>query len=362
MQSELWRVPGCQAIYPALLIISLWLYGCAPEKPTAIVVVVNPTDFVATRAAEELTRSAATFAAQPTATPQSTVVTETPGPTATPTLALTPSLTPTASPSPFPTLPLDRFPHPPANFSGEPHLFFARPIGEGGNVFIASNYRYGSTLNNQLETHHGVEFANPLGVNVVAVGPGVVYYAGGDSERQFGPQTSFYGNLVVLQLTQAGRPVYALYGHLDHVLVSAEQAVNAGEVLGVVGSTGVAYGPHLHFEVRLDNPDNYWATRNPELWLAPASGAGAVAVRVTNERDQYLPGMRLNVLCTDGAKRFLDTYWDPGVTPDDLYGENAALTDVPAGYCKFETDYQGQTLVEEVTVQAGTINFVWLKP
>jgi murein DD-endopeptidase MepM/ murein hydrolase activator NlpD len=243
-------------------------------------------------------------------------------------------------------------------------LVFARPIGEGGNVFIASNYRYGSTLNNQLETHHGVEFANAQGVPVAAVGPGTVYYAGNDSERQFGPQTDFYGNLVVLQLAQPalGRAVYVLYGHLDQVLVSAGQPVNTGDTLGVVGSTGVAYGPHLHFEVRLDNPDSYWATRNPELWLAPAGGAGAVAVRVTNEQGQHLPGMRINILCSDGAPRFLDTYWDPGVTPDDTYGENAAMTDVPAGYCKIETEYGSETLVEEITVQSGIVKFVWLTP
>jgi hypothetical protein len=87
-----------------------------------------------------------------------------------------------------------------------------------------------------------------------------------------------------------------------------------------------------------------------------------VAVRVTDELNRHLPGMRVRSLCSDGATRALETYWDPGVTPDDSYGESAAMTDVPPGYCKFETVYEGETLVEEITVQAGTANFVWLRP
>jgi murein DD-endopeptidase MepM/ murein hydrolase activator NlpD len=331
--------------------------------PTPRVAVVDPTQFVETRVAQLLTEGAATVAARPTETPAAS-------PTATPTRvgAATPTptatITPTPTLTPVPTLPLSNFPAPPAAFGGEPHFYFARPIGEGGNVFIASSYRYGSTLNNQLETHHGVEFANPLGAPIVAVAPGTVYYAGADAERTFGPTTNFYGHLVVLQLAQPwnGRTIYALYGHMDQVWVGAGQAVGAGEPLGTVGATGVALGAHLHLEVRLDNPESYWNTRNPELWIAPGAGRGALAVRVTNENNRYLPGRRVTLLCSDGAPRFLDTYWDPGVNPDDLYGENAAMTDVPAGFCQLETTLGEQELIQPVDVQAGTMNFVWLKP
>lgn len=344
--------------------LSAALAACAPAPPTAspAAAEVDATAFVATRVAVILTESAPppatmpppTGAAPASATPSATAA---PPPTET-------SAPATPSPAPFPTLELSRFPRPPAAFGGDAHFYFQRPIGAGGNVFPASNYRYGSTYNHQLETHHGEEFANPLGVAVVAVAAGTVYYAGSDLERQFGPQLDFYGNLVVLQAAQPwfGRPVFALYGHLDTVNVQTGQAVAAGEVLGTVGATGVAYGPHLHLEVRVDNPDSYWATRNPELWLMPAAGHGAVALRVTNADNQYLPGLRVSVLCSDGAKRFVDTYWDPGVTPDDVYGENAALTDLPAGYCEFETDFEGTRLTATTTVQAGAVNFVWLQP
>jgi len=343
---------------------SALLMACAPQTliapPSA-----DGTQFVQTRVAQILTESAQTpftppFVATSTPEPSPATPTFTPTPTATD----TPSFTPTPTPPPAPTIDLGRFPLPPPTMAGEPHLWLARPIGGGGNVFIASNYRYGSTFNNQLETHHGVEFANPTGVPVVAVAPGTVYYAGSDAERQFGPQTNFYGNLVVLQLAQTlnGRPVFALYGHLDQVQATTGQVVNGGEVLGTVGATGVAYGAHLHFEVRVDNGESYWSTRNPELWLAPGAGRAALAVRVTNERGQHLPGTRIIFTCSDGAPRVLDTYWDPGVTPDEAYGENAAMTDVPAGYCKFEAPFQGETLTAEATLSPDTINFVWLRP
>ncbi len=343
------------------------LAACTPPPPTAAPPSATPgraaTEFLATRVAAILTESAATeAAAAPTATATPLPPSATPPGTATATPS--PTASATITPTPFPTVDLARFRRPPDTFGGDAHFFFARPIGAGGNVFVASSYRYGSTLSNQLETHHGVEFANPLGVPLVAVAPGIIYYAGTDLERQFGPQLDFYGNLVVLQLAEAwqGRPVFALYGHMDQIVVSAGQAVNAGDLLGTVGASGVALGPHLHLEVRLDNPDSYWTTRNPELWVAPGAGRGTLAVRVTNASGQYLPGRRVTIVCSDGAARFLDTYWDPGVNPDDGYGENAALTDVPAGFCELETTVEGQVLRANTPLQAGAVNFVWLRP
>jgi murein DD-endopeptidase MepM/ murein hydrolase activator NlpD len=313
-----------------------------------------------------MTENAATLVDAPTHTLAPPSLTPTvPSPTPAPTDTPTPEATATIAPSPYPTLALANFPLPPASFSGDPHFFFRRPIGEGGNVFIASSYRYGSTYSHRFETHHGVEFANPSSTPLVAVAAGIIYHAGDDLSQAFGPSTNFYGHLVVLQLAEPwfGHTVYALYGHMEHVFVQAGQAVNAGDLLGTVGSTGIALGPHLHLEVRLDNPTSYWDTRNPELWLAPINpNYGTVAVRVTNELSQYLPGMRVGLMCSDGAFRYLDTYWDPGVNPDDVYGENAAMTDIPAGPCHFETTIAGNKVETTETIAGGGVTFVWLRP
>ncbi len=349
----------------ALIAGALVLAACrAPAAPTSLP--------VATQVAQRLTATA--LAAPPTPPPPSPTLTATASPTAsatrpspTPSNSPTPAgtATPTGTPTtpPRPTVELGSLPYPPATFGGEPHSYFGSPVS--GAAFIASAYRYGSVGSGQrFAPHHGVDFSAPAGTPLVAVAPGTIFYAGSDLERAFGPQTDFYGNLVVLQLAQAwnGRTVYALYGHMDEVIVTDGQTVAAGDPLGTVGATGVALGPHPHLEVRLDQPESYWETRNPELWLAPAGGYGALALRVTNAAGFYLPGVRVDFTCSDGAPRFMETYWYSGVNPDDAYGENAAMTNIPPGYCDFTAEAAGQTVeVDDAYVSAGQITFVSIR-
>jgi murein DD-endopeptidase MepM/ murein hydrolase activator NlpD len=372
--------PGFRALIFSLSIaaMSLWLSGCVAAAPTPLPppTGLDPTHFLQTRVPQVLTENAATLTAQPTPTRTTTssptqTATKTPTPTQTltptptltpvPTSTPTPTPSPTVGPTPRPTIVLSNFPYPPVAFGGEPHFFLNRPIGDGGNVFVASTYRYGDT-NGSFETHHGVELGNSQGTPIVAAGAGTIYYAGNDQSQVFGAHLDFYGNLVILQLAQSwrGHTVYALFGHMDEVSVQAGQNVNAGDGLGTVGATGVAFGPHLHFEVRLDNPQDYWSTVNPELWLTPASGTGTLIVRVVNEKKQYLPGVRIDMRCGDGAKRYLMTYWDPGVKSDPAYGENAAMTDIPAGTCHLKTVLFGKTVEADASITAGGVTFVKL--
>ncbi len=91
------------------------------------------------------------------------------------------------------------------------------------------------------------DIPNKVGTPVVASGDGVVLRApygwGGG-----------YGNYVLIEhpslVMPSGFAVETLYGHLSDILVVPGQKVKQGEVIGLMGSTGISTGPHTHFEVR----------------------------------------------------------------------------------------------------------------
>ena len=89
--------------------------------------------------------------------------------------------------------------------------------------------------------HTGVDFGAPTGTRVKATGDATVEFAG----RKGG-----YGNLVILR-HQNGYETY--YGHLSAFApgIRPGRAVSQGDVIAYVGATGIATGPHLHYEVRI---------------------------------------------------------------------------------------------------------------
>jgi murein DD-endopeptidase MepM/ murein hydrolase activator NlpD len=88
--------------------------------------------------------------------------------------------------------------------------------------------------------HEGVDFAAAFGVPVRTTAAGTVVLAG---------ELEVYGKLVAV--AHAGG-LATVYGHLDEILVASGARVSAGDVIGHVGASGNAFGPHLHFEVRID--------------------------------------------------------------------------------------------------------------
>ena len=239
--------------------------------------------------------------------------------------------TPPITPTPPPTF------TPPAtpDESSDEHYWLQRPVAAGGVVWTDKYYPYGSTRGGELRPHHGVEFNVPYNTEILAAAAGTVRVAGSDTETAYGPQTNFYGNLVVVQhdFQLAGQPIFTLYGHLNEVMVGEGQPVSAQEMLGLSGATGVAGGPHLHFEVRV-GANSYDNTRNPLLWLFPFPERGTIAGRVLWPDGSPATGAPVSLNRIDGASPYYatTTYAGDSVNADDFWQENFALDDVVVGY------------------------------
>jgi len=92
----------------------------------------------------------------------------------------------------------------------------------------------------QNRPHLGTDFAASTGTPARTVGDGVVEFSGVQNG---------YGNVIFIRHRNNTETVYA---HLSKLMVQRGQTVSQGQTIGLVGSTGWATGPHLHFEVRVN--------------------------------------------------------------------------------------------------------------
>jgi murein DD-endopeptidase MepM/ murein hydrolase activator NlpD len=88
--------------------------------------------------------------------------------------------------------------------------------------------------------HPGIDIGVPSGTPIHAAAAGTVIYCGWEQG---------YGNFVVLD---NGGNLATAYGHQSSIAVSCGEHVDQGQVIGYTGCTGTCYGPHLHFEVRIN--------------------------------------------------------------------------------------------------------------
>jgi murein DD-endopeptidase MepM/ murein hydrolase activator NlpD len=128
--------------------------------------------------------------------------------------------------------------------------------------------------------HRGVDFAAPAGTPIMAAGDGVVESAGDKGD---------YGNFVLLRHSNNFETAYA---HMSRVATHAGQRIHQGQVIGYVGATGRATGPHLHYEVRIHgdpvNPLSIKMQPGPLLAGKDLAAFRAVAAEV----DRKLPVLR----------------------------------------------------------------------
>lgn len=143
-------------------------------------------------------------------------------------------------------------------------VWFQNPDGEGGYYTLDGKNIRKAFLRSPLEfsrissgftrarfhpvlqtwrAHTGVDYAAPTGTRIKATSGGIVEFVG----RQGG-----YGNLVVLRHQSK---FTTWYGHLSGFAPGMQRGkrVSQGDIIGYVGSTGLATGPHLHYEFRINN-------------------------------------------------------------------------------------------------------------
>lgn len=104
-----------------------------------------------------------------------------------------------------------------------------------------------------MRAHKGVDYAAPTGTPIHAAGDGVIKYRGWENG---------YGNFVVIQHSGS---ISTAYGHMSRYgTEKLGQHVTQGQIIGYVGMTGLATGPHLHYEFRVNG-----VQRNPQSVTLP---------------------------------------------------------------------------------------------
>ncbi len=132
----------------------------------------------------------------------------------------------------------------------------ANPV-PGADITSRFGYRKDPLLGTEA-FHAGIDFRAETGRAIKAPASGVVVSAG---------IKGGYGNMVEIQ-HQGG--MITRYGHLNRILVTAGDNVAAGDTIAEAGSTGRSTGPHLHYEIRVDNnPIDPWRYLNIGRKISP---------------------------------------------------------------------------------------------
>ena len=251
--------------------------------------------------------------------------------------------------------------------------WFRRPISTTDNAAIDQTYRYGSTMGGNFQQHQGVEFNNPAGTPVLAIGSGTVGYAG---RAEQGALTVAIRHDSTITVRGRKLAIWSVYYHNSRLEVKSGQKVAAGQRIARVGNTGRATNEHLHLEVHAAPRDSAAAivdslerfppyTTNPELWIEPLPGTGIVAGQVLDAAGKPVPQARIYGIIKPDPREtpfsYAETYGDQG-HPHPLYGEHFAVSDVPPGSYVLGVEIGGTKVMRRVTVEAGKLTWVVFRP
>jgi len=136
---------------------------------------------------------------------------------------------------------------------------YVRPLADGT---YRNSSHYGNRshpLSGAYSFHTGTDYAAPLGTPIYAIADGTVEYVGAGKDGRS-------SMLVILRHEVDGQTIYSWYVHMyrDGIHVTEGQQVAAGELVAEVGNNGNSTGPHLHFEIHLDDQGT---TTDPLPWL-----------------------------------------------------------------------------------------------
>ncbi len=145
-----------------------------------------------------------------------------------------------------------------ARENGIPPEILVRPVGDE-YVWPCPGYTYLTALFDE-ERYYGIHGAIDIagagiyGASVVACADGYVFDTNISCPHDYGKEASCgcgggFGNYIMID---HGNGKISVYAHLSGLIVSVGQKVQAGQVIGYVGTTGYSTGPHLHFETRYD--------------------------------------------------------------------------------------------------------------
>jgi murein DD-endopeptidase MepM/ murein hydrolase activator NlpD len=248
------------------------------------------------------------------------------------------------------------------------HFLFERPISVE-YVNWSSEYTYGVKLEEFTLTHTGIDIRAQENAPVLAAGDGVVQWSG-FGLNVFGHEDDPYGYSVVIRhnFGYQGQALYTVYSHLSEVDVTSGDKVKVGEMIGKVGETGNATGPHLHFEVRLGENQLY-SIQNPLLWISPPIGTGILVGDIRTSYNIHIPypstneiysqGNRIKLINLETKEEFTFTTYGSTteVKSDPYYQENLVVPDLPAGQYEIQIKHYDEEFTQEIEIKSGEITY-----
>jgi murein DD-endopeptidase MepM/ murein hydrolase activator NlpD len=228
-------------------------------------------------------------------------------------------------------------------------------------------------MGGNFQQHQGVEFNNPDGTPVLAIGSGTVVYAG---PAEAGALTVSIRHDSTFTAQGKRYRIFSTYYHNSALSVKVGRKVAKGAAIARVGNTGRATNDHLHLEISASPFDSVHLvvdslqrfppyTTNPELWIEPLPNTGIVAGQIFERDGTPVRQARIYGITKrdppDTPFSYAETYGDKAHS-HPLYGEHFAVSDVPLGTYVLGTEINGKKVFRQVVVEAGKLTWVVFKP